>query len=58
LWAAEWLGELHFAGRAHDLSFHFGNILESLLIGFFLYRWWKMMTVVQGRIASSMVRSR
>jgi hypothetical protein len=58
LWAAEWLGELHIAGRTHDLSFHFGNILQSLLIAFFLYRWWGMMTLVQGRIASSMVRSR
>jgi hypothetical protein len=58
LWAAEWTGELHIAGRAHDLSFQFGNILESLLLGFFLYHWWRMMTAVQGRIASSMVRSR
>ena len=58
LWAAEWIGELHIAGRSHDLSFQFGNILQSLVVGFFLYRWWKTMTVVQGRIASSMVRSR
>jgi hypothetical protein len=58
LWTAEWIGELHIAGRAHDLSFHFGTMLQSLLVGYFLYRWWKLMIVVQGRIASSMVRSR
>jgi hypothetical protein len=58
LWAAEWIGELHISGRPHDLSFQFGNILQSLVIAFFLYHWWRTMTGVQGRIASSMVRSR
>jgi hypothetical protein len=58
LWAAEWIGELHIAGRPHDLSFQLANILQSLLLAWFLYHWWRMMTIVQGRIASSMVRSR
>jgi hypothetical protein len=58
LWAAEWVGWLHFTGQPHDLSFHLGRILESLVLGLFLFFWVRSMTVIQGRIASSMVRRR
>lgn len=58
LWAAEWTGQLHIVGQAHDLSFHLGRILQSLLLAFFLYKWMPLMTAIQGKIASSMVRRR
>ncbi len=58
LWAAEWIGALHVAGQPHDLTFQLGRILQTLVIGLFLYFWMKQMITIQGRIASSMVRSR
>ena len=58
MWAAEWAGELHLAGQTHDLAFHFGRILQSLILAWFLHYWLPIMTAIQGRIASSMVRSR
>ena len=58
LWAAEWIGELHLAGQPHNLEFHFGRILQSLILAVFLYKWMPLMIAIQGKIASSMVRSR
>jgi hypothetical protein len=58
LWVAEWLGQLHILGQAHDLSFQLGRILQSLILALFLYQWMPLMTVIQGKIASSMVRRR
>ncbi len=58
IWAAEWMGELHVVGQPHDLSFHLGRILHSLILALFLYYWMPLMTAIQGKIASSMVRSR
>ena len=58
MWAAEWIGELHLAGQPHNLEFHFGRILQSLLLALFLYKWIPLMIAIQGKIASSMVRSR
>lgn len=56
IWCAEWAGELHLTGQAHDLSFHLGRILQSLPLGAFLFRWIRSMIDIQGTIASSMVR--
>ena len=58
LWAGEWALELHLQGAAHDLSFHLGRILQSLVLAVYLYFWGRIGVRVQGRIASSMVRSR
>lgn len=58
LWAAEWLGGLHVSGQPHDLEFQFGRILQTLLLGLFVYKWMPLITAIQGKIASSMVRSR
>jgi hypothetical protein len=58
IWAAEWIGELHVAGQPHGLEFQFGRILQTLILALFLYKWMPLMTAIQGKIASSMVRSR
>lgn len=58
LWCAEWAGEFHLAGHAHDLSFHFSRILQSLLFCAFMVQWVRTMIRIQGRIAFSMVRRR
>lgn len=58
IWAGEWAAALHMTGRNHDLAFHLGRILQSLLVLFFLYRWVRSMIPVQGAIAASMVRGR
>ena len=58
IWTAEWIGQLHVAGQAHDLAFHFGRMLQSLMVALFLYKWLPRMTAIQGKIASSMVRAR
>jgi hypothetical protein len=58
IWSGEWVAAIHIAGRNHDLAFHLGRILQSLLLVYFLYRWVRAMIAVQGAIAVSMVRSR
>ena len=58
IWAAEWIGSLHVWGQPHGLEFQFGRILQTLLLALFLYKWMPLMTAIQGKIASSMVRSR
>jgi hypothetical protein len=58
IWAAEWIGELHVSGQPHHLEFQFGRILQTLILAVFLYKWMPLMTAIQGKIASSMVRSR
>ena len=58
VWSAEWVAALHVAGRNHDLAFHLGRILQSLMLLYFLYRWVRAMVGVQGAIAVSLVRSR
>jgi len=58
LWAGEWIGELHLLGQAHDLSFHLGRILQSILLGLFVYIWGRSMIPVHGSIASSMIGRR
>lgn len=58
MWAAEWIGQLHIVGQPHNLEFQFGRILQSLVLALFLYRWMPLMTAIQGKIASSMVRAR
>src|SRR5262249_47567153 len=58
LWSAEWVGGLHISGQPHDLTFQLGRILQTLVLGLCLYLWMKQMITIQGRIASSMVRSR
>ena len=58
MWAAEWIGALHVSGQAHDLAFHLGRLLQTLTMGLYLYYWLPLMTVIQGKIASTMVRQR
>ena len=58
VWSAEWAVALHIAGRNHDLAFHLGRILQSLLLAVFVYHWVRQMISVQGAIAVSMVRGR
>lgn len=58
LWGAEWWGEWHAAGPPHALAFHLVRGFESLLLGVFLWRWVRVMTVIQGKIAMALVRKR
>jgi len=58
MWATEWAGSLHISGQAHDLTFHLGRIIQSLILALFVYRWHFSLVTIQGKIASSMVRRR
>jgi hypothetical protein len=58
VWAGEWIFELHITGQAHDLSFHLGRVLQSLVMAGWLYLWVRSMIAIQGRIASSLIRQR
>jgi hypothetical protein len=58
LWIGEWVAQLHFVGQPHDLAFHFGRMLQSLILAAFLVVWVALMIRIQGRIASSIVRQR
>ena len=58
VWAGEWAFELHISGQAHDLSFHLGRILQSLVLLGYLYLWIRSMIAIQGRIAASLIRQR
>ena len=58
MWAYEWITGTHVVGQTHDLTFHLGRLLQSLLLALFFYRWLPAMTAIQGRIASSMLRRR
>jgi hypothetical protein len=54
-WVGEWMGVWQLAGPVHDLSFHLGRMLQSLVIGVFLVRWVLLTARIAGRIAFSMV---
>ena len=58
LWAGEWSQGWHISGQAHDLSFHLGRILQSLLLGLFLWQWIVGAIRIQGRLAVSAVGRR
>jgi hypothetical protein len=58
LWLGEWMASLHVAGQGHDLAFHLGRLIQSIPVGFFVFKWVGLMTIVQGRISTSMVRRR
>ncbi len=58
LWAGEWSQAWHITGHAHDLSFHLGRILQSLLLGLCLWQWLVMTIRIQGRLASSAIGRR
>ena len=58
LWFGEWSGSLHVAGQSHDLAFHLGRLIQSILVVFFVFKWCGLMTIIQGRISTSMVRRR
>lgn len=58
LWIAGWLGGLHLVGQNHDLAFNLGRLIQSVPVGFFVFKWAGLMTTIQGRISSSMVRQR
>jgi hypothetical protein len=58
LWAGEWSQGWHISGHAHDLSFHLGRILQSLLLGLFLWQWIVTTARIQGRLAASAVGRR
>lgn len=58
LWLGAWLGPWHPLGEPRDLAFHFGRIIQSLFIILFLWKWVDLMTSIQGKIATSMVRRR
>jgi len=55
LWLGEWFWQLHVGGGNHDLAFHLGRLIQSLLIGIFLFKWIAPMTTIQGQIACSAV---
>ena len=55
LWLGEWFWQLHVAGGDHDLAFHLGRLIQSLLIGVFLYKWIAPMTTIQGQITCSAI---
>ncbi len=58
LWIGEWYGRLRLMGYHHELAFNLGRLLQSVIVGIFVYQWVGLMTAVQGKIASSMVRQR
>ncbi len=58
LWLAGWIGGLHGVRQTHDLAFNLGHLIQSIPIGFFVFKWAGWMTTIQGRISSSMVRRR
>lgn len=58
LWAGEWAQGWHVSGQPHDLSFHLGRILQSLLFALFLWRWIVAMISIQGRLGSSAIGRR
>jgi hypothetical protein len=58
LWAGEWALGWHITGQPHDLSFHLGRILQSLLFAVFLWRWILATVSIQGRLGSSAIGRR
>jgi hypothetical protein len=58
LWLGEWLGQWRYFGQSHDFAFHLGRALQTILVALFLVKWTKWMTIVQGRIAATLVRPR
>jgi hypothetical protein len=58
LWATEWAFAFHTAGRVHDLAFHLGRMLESLLLLIFVWQWIRATIVVQARVAALITRDR
>lgn len=58
LWFAGWFGGLHLAGQIHGLAFNLGRLIQSIPVGFLVFKWVGLMTTIQGKISSSMVRQR
>lgn len=58
LWLAGWVGGLYGVGQTHDLALNLGHLIQSIPIGFFVFKWAGWMTSIQGRISASMVRRR
>jgi hypothetical protein len=58
LWAGEWSQSWHISGHAHDLSFHLGRILQSLLLALFLWQWIMTGIRIQGRLGASAIGRR
>ena len=58
LWLVGWIGGLHSGVQTHDLAFNLGRLIQSVPIVFFVFKWAGLMTTIQGRISSSMVRRR
>lgn len=58
LWAGEWTGHLHVYGAAHDLVFHLGRMLQTVILAVFLFFWIQTAVGIQGTIARSAVRQR
>ena len=58
VWAGEWANSWHIAGHPHDLSFHLGRILQSLILALFLWQWLVISIRIQGRLGASAVGRR
>lgn len=58
LWILGWSASLHYIGPSHATAFTLGRVIQSAVILGFVIKWTGLMTMIQGRIASSMVRMR
>jgi hypothetical protein len=58
LWAGEWSQSWHVAGHPHDLTFHLGRILQTLLLAAYLWQWMRTTVGVQGRLGVSVIGRR
>lgn len=58
LWGGEWALGWHSSGQAHELSFHLGRILQSLLLAVFLWQWCAASLSVMGRLGTSAIGRR
>jgi hypothetical protein len=58
LWAGEWSQSWHVSGHPHDLTFHFGRILQSLVLAAFLWQWVRTTIRIQGRLGTSAIGRR
>jgi hypothetical protein len=59
LWGGEWAQWWHGSPpHPHDLTFHLGRILQSLLLAVFLWYWTAQTVRIQGRLGSSAIGRR
>jgi hypothetical protein len=58
LWIGEWVTGMHFVEHSQVMAFTLGRLIQSAVVLGFVIKWVGLMTTIQGRIASSVVRQR